>query len=466
MPRASLSEQIADFALGLAYEDVPGDVVAAAKLHLLDALGCGLAAHGLAIGTAGRAVAGVATERAASVIGRVAPADPRDAALANGMLCHALDFDDTHGDSICHVSAVAAPAALAASEASGASGRDLLTALVAANEVIARIGVAAAPEYMVGGFHPTSVCGVFGATAAGARLFGLDRAAAVHALGIAASMAGGLFAYLGDGSATKPIHAGWAAGSGLTAALLAAAGGEGPREVFEDRFGFFAAYYRGNADEPHAQVASLGRTWETPRIAYKAYPACHFVHGCLDAAAAAGEATGWDAADIETITVAVAEPGIPLVLEPRDAKARPRTEYDAKFSVPYSVATLLVHGRVDLGSYVADALDDPRVLDLAARVAYERRAFATFPEAFPGWVRIAHRDGRMFEADAPYQRGAPENPLSEADVLEKFRANAGLALEADAVAELEDALLALEELDDVRDATRLLAVERTQVPAA
>jgi 2-methylcitrate dehydratase PrpD len=279
-------------------------------------------------------------------------------------------------------------------------------------------------------------------------------------------MAGGLFAYLGDGSATKPIHAGWAAGSGLTAALLAAAGGEGPREVFEDRFGFFAAYYRGNAADPTTQVESLGHTWETPRIAFKAYPACHFVHGCLDAAATARNATGWNAEDIETITVAVAEPGIPLVLEPREAKARPRSDYDAKFSVPYSVAAMLVHGHVDLGSYADDALDDHLVLDVAARVEYEHRAFATFPRAFPGWVRLAHRDGHTFEAEAPYQRGAPEHPLSEAEVREKFRRNAALALEPDAVTELEETLLALDELNDVRDATRIFAVEHTQVPTA
>jgi 2-methylcitrate dehydratase PrpD len=363
------------------------------------------------------------------------------------MLCHGLDFDDTHADSICHVGVVLAPAALAVAEARGATGRNLVVALVAGGEITTRIGAAAVPGYMVRGFHPTSVSGVFGATVAAARLLGLPSAELASALGIAGSMSSGLFAYLGDGAATKPLHAGWAAHGGIVAAELAHAGGEGPTGVFEDRFGFFAAYY--GLDASTIAIADLGERYETPRIAFKPYPACHFIHSSLDAAAELLRAHPLPAGEIERITVAVPDPGVPLVLEPLAAKRDPRTEYDAKFSLPYSIAALVVHGRVGVETYTEQAIRDPAVLALAARVQHVQRDFPTYPQSFPGWVRIESRAGDVLELELPHQRGGPENPMSEREVVAKFRANAALALGEDDVRELEHALLELEELDDL-----------------
>ena len=450
----SASERVVGFALELRYEDIPEPVRTAAKLHLLDTIGCGIAAHALGVGTAGRAIAAGAMPNAlgaATIIGRAGSAPPAVAAFANAMLCHALDFDDTHAESICHIGVVAGPALVAAAEAREASGRELVTTLVAATELIARLGVAANPEYMVRGFHPTSVCGVFGAAIGAARLFDLDAAEATSALGIAGSMAGGLFAYLGDGSATKPIHAAMAASGGIQAAQLAAFGGEGPRTIFEDRFGFFAAYYgRKRYDAFAARLEDLGRAWETEDTAIKAYPACHFVHGCLDAAATLRRETEWRPEDIASVTVAIPEPGIPLVLEPIETKREPRTDYEGKFSLPYSVAAMLVHGRVDVASYLSEALRDEEVRALAARVRYERREFESFPQAVPGWVRIEHANGSAVELEVSYQRGAAETPLPAADVTEKFRRNASLVLEDADITALALAILELEEYDDVR----------------
>src|SRR5262249_22987850 len=153
---------------------IPDEVVAAAKLHLLDALGCGLAAHALGVATAGReAIRESGGRPDSSVIGIAERCPAPNAALAHRMLCHGPDFDDTHSDAVCHVSAVMAPAAIAAAEAMGASGADLLVALIAGDEIVARIGMAAPGAFHRRGFHPTSVCGVFGATAAAARLRGL-----------------------------------------------------------------------------------------------------------------------------------------------------------------------------------------------------------------------------------------------------------------------------------------------------
>jgi 2-methylcitrate dehydratase PrpD len=448
--------RFAAWTAGLPLAAIPPEVAQAAKLHLLDALGCGLAASALGVAVAGREAAREGGGRAeASVIGaeRLPAAQ---AALANGMLCHGLDYDDTHSDAVCHVSAVMVPAAAAAAEAAGASGAELIAALVAGNEIVARIGMAAPAAFHRRGFHPTSVCGVFGAAAAAARLRGLGPPGITQALGIAGSLAGGLFEYLADGSETKPVHAGAAARDGIVAASLAAHGATGPASVLEGRFGLFAAFADVHTIDLEPALGDLGRRWETPRIAFKPYPACHYVHAPIDAAARALGERRVAPEEIAEVVVRVPEPAVSLVLEPRADKARPRTAYDAKFSLPYGVAAMLVHGRVDIASYCAEAIADERVLSLAARVHYEVAPFATFPQAFPGGARIVLRDGQALEAELAHQRGAPENPLAAAEVREKFRTNARLALDEASVERLERAVLTLEEAPDVRPALSIL----------
>ena len=258
-------------------------MVEAAKLHVLDVIGCGLAAHGLGIAAEGRAtMSELGGEPEASVIGLETGLPAPNAAFANAMLCHGLDFDDTHSESVAHVSTVVVPAAVALAEARGASGRELLAAVIAGNEITTRVGMAAPGAFHKRGFHPTAICGIFGATAAAARLGELTPDAASSALGIAGSMASGLFAYLDDATATKPIHPAWAAHGALLAARLAEHGAEGPPGVLENRFGVYHAFVDARIDlEP--QLADLGERWETPRIAFKPYPACHFIHGSLGA---------------------------------------------------------------------------------------------------------------------------------------------------------------------------------------
>jgi 2-methylcitrate dehydratase PrpD len=447
---ATATQQLAAFTRELAYDDIPPDVVEAAKLHLLDTLGCGLAAHGLGVATEGRtAMAELGGEPQASVIGHDGlPA--ANAAFANAMLCHGLDFDDTHSESIAHVSVVVCPAAVAAGEAAGSTGRELLAAIVGGNEVVTRVGMAASGAFHARGFHPTAICGIFGATAAAARLAGASLEATTSAMGIAGSFAGGLFAYLDDATPTKPMHPAWAAHGGILATRLASLGAEGPPGVLEGRFGVYHAFVgaaKGEVDIA-AQLADLGDRWETPRIAYKPYPACHFIHGSLGATASLlGQVRP---EEIDEILVWVPAAGVALVLEPVEPKLAPRSEYEAKFSLQYSTAAMLVHGRVGVRSYSDEAIADPQVLALAAKVRHETREYDSYPAAFPGGVRIRTTDGRTLEADLPYQRGGPENPMSVDEVRAKFRENASLALEGTAVERLEEAVLTLEEHDDVR----------------
>jgi 2-methylcitrate dehydratase PrpD len=310
------------------------------------------------------------------------------------------------------------------------------------------VGMAGSGQFHERGFHPTAICGIFGGTAAAARLAGADQRASASALGIAGSFAGGLFAYLEDGTATKPMHPAWAANGAILASRLAARGAEGPPHVLEGKFGLYHAFIGAAEGEIdiHAQLSDLGSRWETPRIAYKPYPACHFVHGSLGATASLGPL---DPDQIEDIVVMVPQAGVSLVLEPADSKIAPRSAYEAKFSLQYSTATMLVNGSAGLGAYSEEAIADPRVLDLARRVRYETKEYSTYPAAFPGGVRITLRNGRVLEAELPHQHGGPENPLSADEVRAKFRENAGLALADSPVDALEHAILSLERLDDV-----------------
>jgi 2-methylcitrate dehydratase PrpD len=461
------AQKLAEFATTLTLEDIPAEVAEHAKLHLLDTLGCGLAAHATGVAGEGRqAMAELGGEAQATVIGHDAGLPAPNAAFANAMLCHGLDFDDTHSDSVSHISTVTCPAALAVGEAHGLAGGDVLTAIVGAGEAITRIGAAASGLFHARGFHPTAICGIFGATCAAARLTGSDPRTAASALGIAGSMASGLFAYLEDGTATKPIHPAWAAHGGILASRLAALGAEGPQSVIEGKFGLYHAFLgaeRGEIDID-AQLADLGSRWETPRIAYKPFPVCHFMHGSLGAAADALAGRTLAPDEIEGVVVTVPAAGVSLVLEPADQKKLPRSDYEGKFSLQYSVASMLVRGHVSVSDFTDEAIADPAVLAVAAKVTYETPEYPSYPQAFPGGVRVTLADGTTLERDFPYQQGGPENPMSADEVREKFRANAALALSAEAVDALEHAILTFEQQDDL--ATALAPLKAVKEPVA
>lgn len=422
----------------------PPEVLADAADRVLDTLGCALAAHGLGAGAAARDVAAAAGGAAeASLIGSRERVPVAAAALGNAGLAHALDFDDTHERSVCHVSAVVVPAALACAEARGAAGAELLAAVAAGSEVTARVGLAAPGAFHRRGFHPTGVCGAIGAAAAAARLAGLDAAQATAALAIASSFGSGHFAYLEDGSQTKPLHAAWAAHGGVLAAQLAAAGAEGAARALEGRFGLYETHVDEEPDLG-AAIDGLGERWECVRSVVKPYPACHFSHAALDAAARAAGALPLDAAAVEEVTVRTSAEGAALVLEPREAKLRPRTPYEAKFSLPYCVAALLLRGSLGLGDFTPEAIADERVLALAARVRGEAWPPGREPAPFAGAaeLRLAGESGPR-AATIAVARGGPGDPLGEAALLQKFRGNANLALAERAAESLAAAIRGL-----------------------
>ena len=465
-------QQLAAFAVRCREAGLPEHVADDVVGRVLDVLGNALAGRAESAGPADpdqavlRAVSAWGGAPESGVIGSDEQLPAPNAALVNGTLAHALDFDDTHLPSVLHPSACVVPAALAAAEATGATGPALLAAVAAGVEITNRLGMA---SYIVEarnslffekGFHATSICGTIGAAAAAGLLYGLDDDQIASAMGIAASMGAGVIEANRTGGTVKRIHCGWAAHGGVTAAVLAREGVTGPPTVLEGRFGFFQAYLDGRYDED-ALLSDLGVRWELVRTVYKPYPSNHFTHPGIDCALAL-RAHGLDPDDVDWIELGVAAPTLRTIGEPREEKIAPRTPYHAKFSGPFTVARALLGGG-GLGLYLDDFTEatyrDPRVLALAAKVrcVADERASEIFPTAFAAVVRVQTRGGELLEHRVDSSRGGPEHPLSPADQLVKFRLNAGRALptaQVEALVESVERLVRGGDVHDVLDLTR------------
>jgi 2-methylcitrate dehydratase PrpD len=451
----TVAETLGEFSVSLRFEALPAAVVRAAKRHVLDTLGVALGAAGAgAAAPVVEAVRAWGGAREAVVWGHDFAAPAAHAALACGALAHALDFDDTHLESVVHPSAAVVPAALAVAEEAGADGRSFLVACVAGYEVATRVGAAAPGRFHARGFHTTGLAGPFGAATAASVLWGLTAAQTANALGIAGSVASGLFAFLADGSETKRLHAGWAAHGGVVAADLARRGFTGPTTIFEGPHGLFDAFLHGEAPDLARCVRGLGEQWETVRIAIKPYPACHFVHACMDAARRLGVRAG----DVAEVRCFVPPAVTGIVCEPAAAKARPLTTYAAQFSLPFAVASAMVGGREGLDLFGAEALADRRVLALAERVRSVPDPTLPFPGAYPGRVRVVLRDGRVREAEEPINRGHPDRPLSDDEVEEKFARNARRRLDPGSVAKVAWVVRRLEQAGSMEELAALLQV--------
>jgi 2-methylcitrate dehydratase PrpD len=421
----TVSERLAAFALDLRWEDVPEDVRALARGHFLDALGIALASSRTDFGAAvhGAALAlGAGDDATAIGFGTRLPAP--SAALVNGTLAHGLDFDDTHIEAVYHASAPALAAALAGGEAAHANGLGTLLAFIVGLELGCRLAGSAPGAFHDRGFHATALCGTFASAAVAARLAMDDGQALVNALGLCGSQAAGILEL--RESWLKRLHPGWAAHSGLVAAALGRHGFRGPATVFEGPHGFFASHLGRVPDGARSPVHELGTRWDTRGIALKPYPCCHFVHAFVDAALELRDRVRVE--EIERIECPLTDRIQPIVGEPREQRIRPPTIYDALFSVPYAVALALVKGRVDLGAFYDEPLDDPRVLALAAKTFCPDDPASDYPRHFPGEVRITLRDGRTLERREPTSRGTPERRLSAGDIEAKFLQNATRAV--------------------------------------
>ncbi len=456
-----LAREFAAFAVGLDAAALPPAVIERAKLNILDAAGIALASSTYEFATTtARGLSAIGEPGASPLFGRAERLNLRDAMLLNGVLVHGLDFDDTHGDSVCHCSASALPLALGVGHARGTSGREALAAYVLALELDARIGRVARGTLQKRGWHPTGVVGAFGCAAAAGRLLGADAAQIAHALGITLSMASGNLEFLTDGAWTKRLHPGWAAVAGHTAAALARAGFVGPSLPFEGRFGLYRMLLGEDVTiDRDVLLAELGARWAVFDNGFKPFPACHFLHAFLDCALTLRGAGGFELAAIEQVDALIHPDEIAIVCEPQDAKRNPRNAYDAQFSLYFAVAATLARGRFGLAELDEAALGDPAIRALAARVRYRPDPTSAYPQSYSGALEIQLRDGRRLVHREQVNRGAAGNPIAAADVVAKYRDNATRALSAARATQLYDAVMALERASDLQTLTDCIRPE-------
>lgn len=376
------------------------------------------------------------------------------AALVNGALAEAIEYDDTHNESVVHVGAPVVAAALAVGEAIDASGADLITAVAGACEITCRLALVACGEFHGRGFHPTGIMGPFGAAYAAGKLSGVSAEVMTNAAGIVGSQAAGLLACWLDGTSVKTLHPGWAAHSGIVALEFAQAGVTGPAQIFESKWGLLASHIQRESirlDFARAH-GELGETWESREISFKPYPAAHVMHGLIEAALDARR--GISIHDIERITCHVAPHWAPIVCEPTTLKRRPPTTEAARISLPHTIAEVFVRGRLDAGSYAPADLDDPLIQRLADRVEYQIEPGWTDRAMFPGTVRVALRDGREIVARVCNHLGGSRRPMSFEQITDKFRRNAAHCISEPAA--VYEAVRALRHGARVRDLVDLI----------
>ncbi len=358
-------------------------------------------------------------------VDRARPCQPRsalDAALINGTAAHGEDFDDTFEGGPVHAGAPVVPAVLAVAEREGLDGKAAIAAIAVGVEVMCRGSTVAPQAIHKAGFHPTAVLGAMGAAAAVASALRMSPEETARALGIAGSMASGIIEYLADGSSTKRLHAGLAAQSGIRAALLARANFTGPATVFEGSHGFYKAFAPSKPPDFTRLTEALGESWVGADLAFKPYACGTMTQPYVDCARKLA-AMGIGAEEIVSLVCEVGEGTVHRLWEPLSLKHAPPNGYAAKFSTPDCVAAGFLLGEAGLAAFEDEAVQEPRRRALARKVSYVIDPDNPYPRNYTGHIRATLKDGRVIEIRQPHMRGGAQEPLSDAEIIEKYRAN-------------------------------------------
>ncbi|HXV84826.1 MAG TPA: MmgE/PrpD family protein [Candidatus Binatia bacterium] len=449
----SYSQTVARFLCGFKLEDAPRGVIEKAKLVLLDTLGIALASSTMDFG---RMVVNVAQKLggapSSSLIGAPVKVAAANAVLANGTLAHGLDYDDTLEEAIVHTGCCAGITALAVGEELGASGKAVLEAAIAGTEVMCKVGLVAPGKFHARGFHPTALCSTFGAAAAAGKLYGLAPDQWTDAFGLCGSQSSGIIEYLADGTWTKRLHPGWSAHGGVIATMLARGGFRGPATVFEGTHGFYRTFGGAN-DYPFEKLNELGRLWEIPKLTFKSYPCGSISHPYMECALTLKRKYAIVPEQVEEIVCRTAEGPVHRLWEPLEQKQRPPTSYAAKFSLPFSIAVMLIRGKAGLEEFSDQAIRDPGILSLAKKVYYQLDPTIDYPRHFSGHVRVKLADGTLLEQNQPYPRGGFESPLPPEEIEAKFHGNGRLALSEEKLDLIVKSVKRLEQLPSITTLT-------------
>lgn len=461
-------EAMAEFVDTLDLEQIPSEVSLRARHLMLDSIGCAMAARheefSARFWSVMDAMSGE-SEGLSGVVGYSRRLTQRDASLMNGVLMHGLDYDDTHIGGIVHLTVSVLPALLSVASQRDITGARFLSAYIAGVECGARLASATHGKLHTQGFHPTGVIGAFASTWALGHLLGLNRKQLIQAQGAVLSMSSGSLQFLEDGAWTKRLHPGWATNAAIMAVRMAQHDIPAPDAPYSGRYGLFYSYLdeqgRKSVDLSLATRGLAGdahRTWELSEVAIKPFALCHFVHAAADAAIAIHK-TGILATQIRSVEVLVPDAAVPIVCEPLERKRLPQTDYDAKFSLPYAVASGLIRGRIGMLELRSDAIMNAEIRALMGRVNYAIDSASSFPRHYSGEVIVTMRDGHQHRHREAINRGHADKPMTNVDVCKKYQQNAMLHFSATSVDKIRTSVLGLDKLQSMRVLEAVLACD-------
>ncbi len=450
------TERVAQFVFETRFEDIPSEVIVEAKKVLLDCISVTL---GGSLEPAGKIIVGIIKTMGgfpeASVVGRAFKTSVLNAALANGVMAHALDYDEGgHPVIPLSRSVTVFPAVLSLGESIGVSGKDFLVGYIVGFEVISKIsyGISAEDHYEWGWQTTGTIC-TLGAAAGGAKILNLNKDQVITAIGISSSGAGGL--RINNGTMTKPLHAGNAARNGVLAVLLSKEGFTGTQQALEGRFGFCECFCGRRGYDVNKMTEKLGKTYEflTPGVGIKRYPSCANSHQSLDALFHLIEHYKFSLNEIERVECGVSKNVIDQL-----SYVRPQTALEGKFSLHYCLAAALLDGKVGLEQFTDEKVRDPEVSEIMEKVSiYEHPEMTgqASKEKF-SMVTVRLRDGRSFSKRVSLARGRPGNPLNYDEIVAKYRECAGRVLSAPHVDQVLKMVEQIEDLDHISELTRVL----------
>lgn len=440
----SISQEVSEFVLSKQFGDLEENVVTKAKQHIMDVLGVMIAAaNDPIVNIIENYLEEAGGDSRSTVLGVGVKTSPVNAALANGILAHWLDYDDSSWRLIGHPSAAVLPAVLAVGEAWRKTGEDVITAYILGTEVSCKLGLSAEPQLYEAGWHATGAVGVLGAAAACGYLLKLSVEQLTNALGIAASMSGGLRQNIG--SMTKPFHAGAAAQHGVTAALLAKHGFTSSISSLDGKWGFFHNLTCGTRK---GEFSSAGQPFDIvdPGFFVKPYPSCAATHTAIDAVLALVKEYGITDDQVLNINIGSGPVG-PVML----FHNRPRRGSEGKFSMPFVAAMAIIEKKVGLDTFLDSKVSNPRVLNLIDKTKfYVAPEFAekSIDEA-PAVVKVRLKDGRELVKKCEQPLGSPANPMSQAQLVDKFKECALRVLPSEKADKSKLILEKLETIDNV-----------------
>ncbi|MBN1848086.1 MAG: MmgE/PrpD family protein [Deltaproteobacteria bacterium] len=446
---------LAKYAVETRYEDLPDRAREMAKMSFLDALGVTLAASSLGKGC--QAFVDIAGQgegkKESTILGFQKKVPAPMAAFANGSMAHALDFEDAHDQALVHPNAVAVPVTLALAESMGdVDGKAFITALAVGCDLVCRLGLAFKENPAEYGWYIPPILGAFGATAAAGRLLGLSETEMVDAFSLTLCQAtcSAELRYSPE-SDIRAVRDAFAAKAALLSALLAKKGIKGFDHPFEGKAGLFSLYSKGHYDSD-TLLKDLGKVFEGANVSFKPWPTCRGTHTFIEAAFNIIDEENVRPEDISDIRVIVSSFN-QMLCEPLEVKRNPQAVIDAKFSIPFVLATALVYGNVTLDHFVPESLKDDKVLRLAQKIRYELDASLGLREATRAFLEIKTRDNMILTKQIDQAYGHPDHPISKEALVKKFMDCAAKAVKKIPENHLEkvvELILGLEELKDIR----------------